>query len=130
MNKMTYALSIIALLLTGSTVAQKTESSSDIKSEKTAEQISSDSLRIIIFVSFIVNKKGRVKNVGISKIEGDSCSNEIIENCKKEALRTVKTMPQWEPATPNGEPVEVGYTLPIAFTLPKSRNKKSDSPVK
>lgn len=35
-----------------------------------------------------------------------------------EALRIVKNMPEWTPATQNGKPVGVEYILPIQFKLP------------
>ena len=82
-------------------------------------KVHQDTLAVTVFVSFIVDKKGKVGSVEISKTEGDSCSVQVIENCKTEALRTVKTMPAWTPAVENGRRVAVSYNLPIRFKLPR-----------
>ena len=37
--------------------------------------------------------------------------------CDEEALRVVRTMPQWKPGKQNGRAVNVNYNLPINFTL-------------
>ena len=35
-----------------------------------------------------------------------------------EALRVIKLMDGWKPATQNDKPVRVQYMLPISFTMP------------
>ena len=37
--------------------------------------------------------------------------------CDEEALRVVKAMPQWKPATFKGKPVRSKYVMPINFKL-------------
>jgi len=81
-------------------------------------KVNQDSLTVTVYVSFIVDKKGKVGSVEISKIESDSASVKIIEKCKAEALRTVKTMPKWSPAVENGKRVAVHYNLPVRFKIP------------
>lgn len=38
--------------------------------------------------------------------------------CDEEALRLVQSMPRWEPATLNGQPVACGKTLRVNFRIP------------
>lgn len=63
-----------------------------------------------VFVSFIVTNEGRVtdvKTVGAQKGGG----------LEEEAMRVVKTMPQWKPGRQNNRNVSVMFNLPIRFTL-------------
>ncbi len=62
-------------------------------------------LKGTIYVEFIVGTKGEIKNVKIVK---------SLHPClDTEAIRVVKSMPNWEPATQNGKPVEMSYDFPI-----------------
>lgn len=62
-------------------------------------------------------------------VNGDSTINEveIIQRVHPlldaEALRVVKAMPKWEPATKGGVPVRVKYTIPISFVIPQDELK-------
>lgn len=69
-----------------------------------------------VYISFIVNKEGKVTEATILKGIGYGCD--------EEALRVVNEMPDWMPATVNGEPVPVKYNLPVAFMLKKAKKKK------
>lgn len=62
-----------------------------------------------VFVQFIVDKNGKVKNVKI--LHG---INSLLDN---EALRVVAAMPDWKPGKQHGKPVPVIYNLPISFKL-------------
>ena len=62
-----------------------------------------------VYVSFVVNKKGEIKDVKV--LRG---VNELID---AEAIRVVKGMPNWIPGIQSGNPVSVRYNLPISFTL-------------
>lgn len=62
-----------------------------------------------VFVQFIVDKNGKVKDVKI--LQG---INSLLNN---EALRVVATMPDWKPGRQHGKPVPVIYNLPISFKL-------------
>ncbi|WP_343701660.1 M56 family metallopeptidase [Chitinophaga sp.] len=71
-----------------------------------------------VFVSFIVNSKGEIKNartVGTPKGGG----------LEEEALRVVKEMPNWRPGKQNGRQVAVQFNLPIRFALTEA---KKDAP--
>lgn len=62
-----------------------------------------------VFVQFIVDKNGKVKDVKI--LHG---INSLLDN---EALRVVASMPDWKPGKQHGKPVPVIYNLPISFKL-------------
>ncbi|MCF8201579.1 MAG: energy transducer TonB [Crocinitomicaceae bacterium] len=64
-----------------------------------------------VLVRFLVNKKGIIDHVVIIKAQ-DYCPP-----CNKEALRLVRSMPKWTPATLNGRPVSMYFTLPIIFSV-------------
>lgn len=62
-----------------------------------------------VFVQFVVDKNGKIKNVEI--IHG---VNPLLD---KEALRVVESMPDWKAGKQHGKPVSVIYNLPISFKL-------------
>jgi TonB family protein len=62
-----------------------------------------------VFVSFVIDKTGVVRNAEIKR--GVSATIDA------EALRVVSSMPAWRPAENKGEKVSVQYVLPIAFRL-------------
>jgi periplasmic protein TonB len=71
-----------------------------------------------VYVSFIVEKDGSVTNVVVSiPVAG-------APGFGREAVRVVKAMPKWKPATLHGKPVRVSVTLPVKFIL-KGKVKKS-----
>lgn len=62
-------------------------------------------------VRFVVGTDGLIYNIEITKgLPG--CAE-----CEAEAIRVVKLMPKWKPATQNGKPVAVFFNLPINFQL-------------
>lgn len=62
-----------------------------------------------VFVTFVVNEKGDVKDVKVLRSIGGGCD--------EEAIRVVKSMPKWSPGKQRGKAVKVQYNLPIKFTL-------------
>ena len=61
------------------------------------------------YVTFVVTKGGNITDVKIlGGIEG-------CENCDKECVRVVKSMPQWNPGKQNGQTVAVQLNVPIKF---------------
>ncbi len=70
-----------------------------------------DSIEGRVLVSFVVNKDGSVKNIAVVK-----GVNHLLD---EEACRVVSIMPAWKPGLVKGNPVNVKYTLPITFRLPK-----------
>ncbi len=61
-----------------------------------------------VYVRFIVDTKGNIRNVTVSR--GAS------PGLDKEAVRAVRSMPRWKPGKNNGKPVNMWYNLPIKFT--------------
>ena len=62
-----------------------------------------------VFVTFVVDEKGDVKDVKVLRSIGGGCD--------EEAIRVVKNMPKWKPGKQRGKAVKVQYNLPIKFTL-------------
>ena len=62
-----------------------------------------------VFVQFVINKKGEVTNVEL--IRG------VDPYLDAEALRVVKSLPNWAPGKQRGKPVKVSYQVPIKFKL-------------
>lgn len=63
-------------------------------------------------VSFVVTKDGSINNITVLK----SSNYPELDN---EALRVVKSMPKWSPGKNKGKVVNVRYTIPIQFKIPK-----------
>lgn len=62
-----------------------------------------------VIVKFIVAKDGSISNIEV--IKG------IDPSCDREAIRVVKSMPNWIPGMQNGNKVAVYFNLPILFQL-------------
>jgi TonB family protein len=62
-----------------------------------------------VFVQFTVEKDGTLDDLLVVK--------GINEEMDNEALRVVKGMPGWKPATSNKKPVKARFVLPIKYTI-------------
>jgi hypothetical protein len=62
-----------------------------------------------VFVRFMVKKNGELAKIYLVKGLNDACN--------KEAIRVIKKMPSWIPATQEGETVSSWHTLPIYFEI-------------
>lgn len=80
---------------------------SNIKYPKTS---SKEGVEGKVKVQFIVDKSGAVKNVSVL----DGGVNDEINN---EAVRVVKSMPDWTPGEKDGKKVSVKMVIPIKFEL-------------
>ena len=69
-----------------------------------------------VIVNFVVEQDGSLSDISILKDIGGGCGNE--------AVRVIKSMPNWIPGKQNGFVVRVVFNLPIQFTL---TNKKAPS---
>jgi protein TonB len=62
-----------------------------------------------VFVSFVIDKEGKISDVQVVK--------GISADCDKEAVRVVTLMPHWKPGKQNGRAVKSRFVLPIKFKL-------------
>ena len=62
-----------------------------------------------VFVQFVVGKDGKVHDAKIVRGIGGGCD--------EEALRVVRSLPDWKPGRQNGREVQVQFTLPVSFVL-------------
>jgi protein TonB len=62
-----------------------------------------------VYLTFEVDKDGKIKDVRVLRGIGGGCD--------EEAIRVVKAMPAWKPGKQRGKSVRVQFNLPIKFTL-------------
>lgn len=62
-----------------------------------------------VYVTFVVEKDGRVTDIKILRGIGGGCD--------EEAVRVIKSMPRWNPGKQRGKPVRVQFNMPIKFSL-------------
>ncbi|GAB4286678.1 MAG: hypothetical protein Kow0068_12270 [Marinilabiliales bacterium] len=62
-----------------------------------------------VYVSFIIDETGVIKNIEIEK--------GIDKECDNIAFRAIQNMPKWEPGKLKGKPVKVQYVIPVTFKL-------------
>ena len=62
-----------------------------------------------VAISFVIGKDGSINDIQLLKDIGGGCG--------KEAIRVLKTMPNWSPGEANGHKVKVRFTLPVRFRL-------------
>ena len=66
-----------------------------------------------VFVDFVVDKTGKVKDV----VANDAVNDDVNSLLKNESVRVVSSMPNWKPARNKGKTVDAAYSLPIKFQL-------------
>ena len=62
------------------------------------------------FLKFVVNEDGNISNVEIIKGTGN-------DEMDEEAIRVVKLMPKWKPASMTGKEVKCYFNLPLIYSL-------------
>ena len=80
--------------------------SNNIKYPETAMK---NKIQGTVWVKFIIEKDGSISNVKVIR--------DANPDLNKEALRVIKSMPNWKPGKQNGKPVRVSYQVPIRFSL-------------
>lgn len=73
------------------------------------EEAAKKGIQGTVYVSFIVNKDGKITNIKTIR-----SANPILE---AEAIRLAKSMPDWTPGKQNGHLVKVVFTMPVKFVL-------------
>ncbi len=64
-----------------------------------------------VYTSFEVKATGEISDIKILRGVGGGCT--------EEAIRVLKKMPKWIPATQKGKPVQVLFYMPISFSISK-----------
>ena len=62
-----------------------------------------------VHLRFVINKKGEVENVQITR--------GVDPLLDREAIRVIEGLPRWNPGTQRGKPVNVWFSMPINFQL-------------
>jgi TonB family protein len=62
-----------------------------------------------VYVAFVVSKTGEIENVRVRR--------GVHKSLDAEAMRVIKSMPKWNAAKEEGEPVSMAYTVPITFSM-------------
>ena len=73
------------------------------------EKAKADNVQGKVYVQFVVDTDGSIVEATVLHGVGGECDDE--------ALRVVKSMPKWQPATFKGKPVRSKYVMPIYYTL-------------
>lgn len=60
-----------------------------------------------VFISFIIETDGQIRNVCVLKGLGYGCD--------EEAARLVREMPRWKPGTQSGRVIKVKFNIPVNF---------------
>jgi len=77
------------------------------------EAAKNESAEGMVATVFVVDENGAITDVEGIKTEQRGWRQDF----QDEAIRVVKSMPNWEPATSQGKPVKAKFTLPIKFKL-------------
>jgi protein TonB len=78
--------------------------SQNVKYPKTAKK---DKVSGNVLVNFVVTTQGTIDSVTVAQ--------SVREDLDAEAMRVIRNMPAWKPATQNGKPVNTRLSLPIRF---------------
>jgi TonB family protein len=66
-----------------------------------------------VFVDFVIDETGRVREVMASDVVGE----DVDLSLKEESVRVVTSMPLWNPGTQHGKPVDTSFSIPITFEV-------------
>ena len=71
-----------------------------------------------VVLQFVIDETGQVGDVKVVR--------SVSEEVDAEAVRVIKSLPNFEPGRQNGEPVAVWYTLPVMFKLQSEPQQKGE----
>ena len=100
-----YAIPQVSPMFPGGSNAMKSFFAKNVNSPESDGK----SVKGKVFVRFMVKKNGEIAKIYLVKGLNDACN--------KEALRVIRKMPSWIPATQEGEEVNSWHTLPIYFEI-------------
>jgi len=81
------------------------------------EKAKKEGIQGTVYVTFVVEKDGRITNVKVLRGIGGGCD--------EEAVRVIAKMPQWKSGMQRGKPVRVQFNMPIRFVLSGGGSAKS-----
>jgi TonB family protein len=106
-----YVSPTIAPTFVGGVEAMKTFFTQNLK---IPEVLKGQEIKGRVFVRFVVKKDGKIEKVHLVKGPNDDCNSE--------AIRVIKMMPAWIPASDRGDAVSAYHVLPISFaTVPPAK---------
>ena len=79
-------------------------------------EIAKDSIQGVESVSFVIDEEGNLGAVAVLHSLGKPFDDE--------ALRLLRHMPAWKPASLNGKPVASRISLPLTFTIRITKKEK------
>jgi len=62
-----------------------------------------------VWIKFVINKRGKVSDIEVLRSPDKALS--------RAAVKTIKSLPDWEPAKQNGKNVSMYFTIPINFIV-------------
>lgn len=89
-----------------------------IESVKYPEEAKNKNIQGRVFVRFVVNKEGNIKDVKVER--------GVDPLLDAEAVRVVSAMPKWKPGMQRGQAVNVSFIIPITFTITEDGWKKDE----
>lgn len=82
----------------------------NLKYPKEAED---EGLEGTVFVDFVVNKNGQVREALVMNTPGE----DVDSGLRMEAIRVVTSMPAWVAGRQHGKAVDVNFSIPITFQM-------------
>lgn len=107
-GKLVYRKSEVAPSYAGGDDAMAKYLSDNLKYPESAQR---KGIEGTVFVDFIVDKKGKVREV----VATETTLLEVDSTLVNEAIRVVSEMPAWVAGSQHGKPVDVAYSIPISF---------------
>jgi TonB family protein len=86
-----------------------------VENIKYPEEARKNGVQGTVYVTFIVEKDGKVSNIKIIRGIGGGCD--------EEAVRVISLMPSWKPGFQRGKPVRVQFNMPVKFALDNGEKK-------
>jgi TonB family protein len=74
-----------------------------------------DSVQGVVSVAFTISKDGKPERIAIEQSLGAAFD--------EEAIRVIRNMPAWKPATYNGKPLASRMSVPLTFQITKNKVK-------
>lgn len=100
----------------GGQTALRTEIANSVKYP---EEAKTKEIQGKVYVSFVVDEQGKVKDINLAR-----GVNPLLD---KEALRVVSELTKtWTPGKEKGKAVKVAFTIPIQFALDDSKKEKKE----